>query len=124
MDLIRCIGEPKEKNITQLTIYKKMTDTEKEIAQLEKEIENRAKRIQALKKVAKRDGIKPLADYSVEEKIRFFDKTYQLAEDHLADVEKGQAGEDDEHWFFEHSIAILNLDNSRKLWDYYNSVNK
>jgi hypothetical protein len=60
----------------------------------------------------------PLGDYSTEDKIKFFDKMYKFANDHVEEVKREKYKDDDtDHWFFEEGFKILNLKDSKSLWN-------
>ena len=64
-----------------------------------------------------------LTDYTVEEKIKFFDDMYKLALDTIKEEkESGYHNEDTDNWFYEQGFAILNLRDTKALWKYKNSL--
>ncbi|MFW6225770.1 MAG: hypothetical protein ACOC3V_02270 [bacterium] len=90
---------------------------------LKEDILRKQKELEQIEKLE--DGcIIPVEDYTDEEKINYFDKTYAFAKQMLTDLENsGYSNEDNEHYAFEHVVEILNIKNKRKLWDYWNSIN-
>lgn len=50
---------------------------------------------------------------------------YKLANDHIEKFKKDPYMDDDtKQWFFEQGFQILNLKDSKSLWNYYNSLHK
>ncbi len=100
-----------------------MTEKEK----LEKQIldaKNKLAELENAEKNSKRnDAIKPLSEYSDQEKIDFFDKLYESAASELNDLEQtGFSDEDNDHYAWENYIEIL-ARNKNKFWKYWNSIN-
>lgn len=96
--------------------------SDNKIQRLQEEIEQKQKEIEMLKKVAE-SAIKPLEEYSIADKIKFFDSIYASALSMIKKVEEGgYADEDDEHYLFEGAFSILNIGNTKSLWKYYNSL--
>jgi hypothetical protein len=60
------------------------------------------------------DAVIELADYTTEDKVKFFDSMYKLASEHLKSAENGRVDDDDTHWFFEEGFGILNLKDKKK----------
>ena len=68
-------------------------------------------------------GIVELSDYTDEQKINFFDKYYNMARMSVKSLEdNGYSDKDEEHWFFEEGMQILNIDDKNALWKYINSL--
>jgi hypothetical protein len=96
-----------------------MTEKEK----LEKQIldaKNKLAELENAEKISNRnETIKPLSEYSDQEKIDFFDKLYESAESELKDLEK--TGYTDKQYAWESYITILARDKN-KFWKYWNSI--
>lgn len=91
---------------------------------LEEEINSRREELEKLSIVEEVPVIE-LSDYTTEDKVKFFDKMYQLSLDTLTRAEEsGYKSEDTDYWFFEQGFTILNLKNTKKLWEYYNKINR
>lgn len=70
-----------------------------------------------------KSSVVPIEKYTVEDKIKYFDKTYEFAKSMLEEVEKNSyLREDNEHYAFEHVVEILNIENKKSIWDYWNSL--
>lgn len=68
-------------------------------------------------------GIVALEDYTVEQKIEFFDSLYNSALSHVKEVEaEGWVDEDAAHYMFEDVMSILNIEDTKAVWNYYNSL--
>ena len=68
-------------------------------------------------------AIKKLEEYTDKEKIKFFDIMYKNANDELSELEKdGYSNDDNPAYAWEAYIEILSR-NTRKFWDYWNSLN-
>ncbi len=68
-------------------------------------------------------GIVELSDYTDVRKIEFFDKLYQMSLSTVKSMEDtGFSDEDDEHWFYEMGMSVLNLDDTKALWKYINTL--
>lgn len=88
---------------------------------LEEEILKKKKEMEDLD--GEESPIVDLSDYSIEEKVKFFDKIYKMALDHLNETEEERYKNDDtDHWFFEEGFAILNLKDKKKLFNFYNKL--
>jgi len=91
---------------------------------LKNEIAEKKARIKEIEEEEKRlnihSAIKKLEDYTIQEKIDFFDKMYSNAESELKDHQDG-AGDADEHYAWEAYIQILAKDRE-KFWNYWNSL--
>jgi 3-oxoacyl-(acyl-carrier-protein) synthase len=62
-------------------------------------------------------------EYTDTQKIQFFDKFYEMALDTVKAMEDtGISDDDDEHWFYEMGMSILNLEDTDKLWKYINTL--
>lgn len=103
-----------------------MTPKEK----LQKDIEDAKKKLAELEQLektselnnAKNKAIKTLDEYSVDEKIKFFDKMYKSAKEELEHLEKeGWTDEDNDHYAWEAYIEIL-AKNNKDFWKYWNSL--
>ena len=67
----------------------------------------------------------PLSEYSVSDKVKFFDNFYNFANQHVEEVKKNKwKDEDTTQWFYEEGMKILNLKDNNSLWKYYNSLSK
>jgi hypothetical protein len=77
-----------------------------------------------LKEKNETDSIIGLGDYTVEDKIDYFDKTYNFAISLLDSLKKREMDEDDAHYSYEHIMDILNTKDRKKLWKYINSFNR
>ena len=71
-----------------------------------------------LNELSKDDCIKKLSDYSVDEKIEFFDKIYSSA---YNDLYADEYDDDNEHYMWEFCMGILAKD-KREFWKYYNEL--
>jgi len=94
---------------------------------IKKEIEEARKRLQLLeereKLSTKNTIIKQLEEYTIEEKVKWFNKMYKNAEEELIELEtKGYSDEDNEHYCWENYIEVL-AKNNKKFWNYWNSFN-
>lgn len=70
----------------------------------------------------RRDAIKSLNEFTVEEKVEFFDKLYKLAESDLLEAEEqGNIEYIDNTYGFEAYIEIL-ARKKDKFWEYWNSI--
>lgn len=68
------------------------------------------------------DAIKSLDEFTVEDKVKFFDNMYKLAEKDLKDAEENCSTESiDDNYGFEAYIEILARDKDR-FWSYWNSI--
>lgn len=68
-------------------------------------------------------GIIKLEDYTDEQKINFFDSLYKMASDVIKETEEnGYYNEDNEYWFYEMGMSVLNLNDNDKLWKYIRSL--
>jgi len=68
-------------------------------------------------------GIVALEDYTDEQKIKFFDSLYESALSHIKEVEvEGWVDEDAAQYMFEDVMSILNIEDTRAMWNYYNSL--
>lgn len=92
---------------------------------LEAELAQKQAELQALNNQEREasNAIVPLENYTDEQKIKFFDELYTSAHSHLKEVEaEGWVDEDATHYMFEDTMKILNIENSRAMWNYYNSL--
>ena len=88
---------------------------------LEAELAQKMAELAALEDVE--TGIVALEDYTVEQKIEFFDSLYNSALSHLKEVEEeGWVDEDAAHYMFEDVMSILNIEDTKAVWNYYNSL--
>lgn len=88
---------------------------------LEAELAQKMAELAALEDVE--TGIVALEDYTVEQKIEFFDSLYNSALSHVKEVEKeGWVDEDAAHYMFEDVMSILNIKDTKAVWNYYNSL--
>lgn len=91
---------------------------------LEEEINKKREELEKLSIVEEVPVIE-LSDYTTEEKVKFFDEMYKLSLDTLNRAEEsGYKSEDTDYWFFEQGFGILNLKNTKKLWNYYNNIDR
>ena len=68
-------------------------------------------------------GIVALEDYTVEQKVKFFDNLYNSTLSHVKEVEaEGWVDEDTAQYMFEDVMSILNIEDTRAMWNYYNSL--
>lgn len=99
--------------------------TEKEI--LQAQIEEAQKRLQELEKqektIIKSESIKELSEYTTEEKVKWFDETYEMAREEFSIVGTEDYCEDNDNdqYAWEHYMEILARD-KRIFWKYYNSL--
>ena len=92
------------------------------ISQLEKEIAEKQKLIRQLKKTSKSEAIKELSEYTVEEKVKFFDDTYASALSMLNQKENDEIGDEVETQYdWEANMELLAKDHD-KFWKYWNSL--
>jgi hypothetical protein len=75
-----------------------------------------------LEKLETTSTVVKAADYSVEEKIAYFDTLHQMALDHLTEIEAGREDDDDEHYMYEAVVVMLNLKNQKSVWEYINQL--
>lgn len=88
---------------------------------LEAELAQKMAELAALEDVE--TGIVALEDYTVEQKVEFFDSLYNSALSHVKEVEaEGWVDEDASEYMFEDVMAILNIENTKAMWNYYNSL--
>ena len=96
-----------------------MTLSKKE--RLEAELAAKQAALAALEDVE--TGIVALEDYTDEQKIKFFDSLYNSALSHIKEVEvEGWVDEDAAQYMFEDVMSILNIEDTRAMWNYYNSL--
>lgn len=96
-----------------------MTLSKKE--RLEAELAAKQAELAALEDVE--TGIFALEDYTDEQKIKFFDSLYNSALSHIKEVEvEGWVDEDAAQYMFEDVMSILNIEDTRAMWNYYNSL--
>ena len=88
---------------------------------LEAELAQKMAELAALEDVE--TGIVALEDYTVEQKVEFFDSLYNSALSHVKEVEaEGWVDEDAAHYMFEDVMSILNIEDTKAVWNYYNSL--
>jgi hypothetical protein len=88
---------------------------------LEAELAQKMAELAALEDVE--TGIVALEDYTIEQKVKFFDSLYNSALSHVKEVEaEGWVDEDAEHYMFEDVMSILNIEDTEAVWNYYNSL--
>ena len=88
---------------------------------LEAELAHKMAELAALEDVE--TGIVALEDYTVEQKVKFFDSLYNSALSHVKEVEaEGWVDEDAAHYMFEDVMSILNIKDTKAVWNYYNSL--
>jgi hypothetical protein len=88
---------------------------------LEAELAEKMAELAALEDVE--TGIVALEDYTVEQKVKFFDSLYNSALSHVKEVEaEGWVDEDAQHYMFEDVMSILNIEDTKAVWNYYNSL--
>lgn len=88
---------------------------------LEAELAQKMAELAALEDVE--TGIVALEDYTVEQKVKFFDSLYNSALSHVKEVEaEGWVDEDAAHYMFEDVMSILNIEDTKAVWNYYNSL--
>jgi hypothetical protein len=88
---------------------------------LEAELVQKMAELAALEDVE--TGIFALEDYTVEQKVEFFDSLYNSALSHVKEVEaEGWVDEDTPQYMFEDVMSILNIEDSKAMWKYYNSL--
>ena len=96
-----------------------------DIKKLQKEIEEKQALLEKLQKqeVENKPIIK-LEDYSNADKIAYFDRLYKFANSILNKAENGERHDDndDEHWAYEEVMLILNINNNRDFWKYFNTL--
>ena len=96
-----------------------MTLSKKE--RLEAELVQKMAEFAALENVE--TGIVELEDYTVEQKVKFFDSLYNSALSHVKEVEaEGWLDEDASQYMFEDVMSILNIEDNKTFWEYYNSL--
>lgn len=95
--------------------------------ELRKEIEDKNKELALLveqeAKGLRNMAIKPLSNFTVEEKVEFFDKQYNnVVEHYLKPVEdRGYHYEEDEHYAWEEFMETVARDKD-SFWKYFNSL--
>ena len=88
---------------------------------LEAELAQKMAELAALEDVE--TGIVALEDYTVEQKVKFFDSLYNSALSHVKEVEaEGWVDEDAAQYMFEDVMSILNIEDTKAMWNYYNSL--
>ena len=88
---------------------------------LEAELAQKMAELAALEDVE--TGIVALEDYTVEQKVKFFDSLYNSALSHVKEVEaEGWVDEDAAQYMFEDVMSILNIEDTKAVWNYYNSL--
>ncbi len=88
---------------------------------LEAELAQKMVELAALEDVE--TGIVALEDYTVEQKVKFFDSLYKSANSHIKEVEtEGWIDEDASQYMFEDCMKILNIEDPKAMWNYYNSL--
>lgn len=88
---------------------------------LEAELAQKMAELAALEDVE--TGIVALEDYTVEQKVKFFDSLYNSALSHVKEVEaEGWVDEDASEYMFEDVMSILNIEDTKAVWNYYNSL--
>jgi len=87
---------------------------------LEAELAQKMTELVALEDVE--TGIVALEDYTVEQKIEFFDSLYNSALSHLKEVEEEGCVDGDVAHMFEDVMSILNIEDTKAVWNYYNSL--
>lgn len=88
---------------------------------LEAELKEKMEQLAKLENIE--SGIVPLVSYTIEQKVAFFDNLYKSAESHIKEVEsEGYVDEDVAHYMFEDCMRILNIEDSKAMWNYYNSL--
>jgi hypothetical protein len=88
---------------------------------LEAELAQKMAELAALEDVE--TGIVALEDYTIEQKVKFFDSLYNSALSHVKEVEaEGWVDEDAQHYMFEDVMSILNIEDTKAVWNYYNSL--
>lgn len=97
----------------------KLEEIKREIELRKAELEN----LELLEKISNRDlAIKDLSEFTVEDKVKWFDKTYQYVLNDLIELEtKGYIDEDSDVYLSEEVRVILARDN-KKYWKYSNSL--
>jgi len=93
-----------------------------------KEIEEKKKELLELEKKekldARKNAIKDLSEFTIEEKVTIFDKMYKSAESSLEQsIKDGYHNEDNMHYGGEEYFEIL-ARNEKDFWDFYNSIEK
>lgn len=86
---------------------------------LEAELAQKMAELAALEDVE--TGIVALEDYTVEQKIEFFDSLYNSALSHLKEVEE-EGFVNVAQYMFEDVMSILNIEDTKAVWNYYNSL--
>jgi len=95
--------------------------------QLRKEIEEKKQQLAQLEAEEangfRNEAIKPLSEFSLQDKVEFFDKQYNnVTEHYLKPVEdKGYQNEDDDHYAWEEFMETVAKDKG-SFWKYYNSL--
>lgn len=100
---------------------------QQKIDELNEEIEKKRMELEELKSqflMQKRIKIvRPLEDYTVEEKVKFFDDLYARAIEELDHVEEhSEQMKDGNYYMWKRVMSILEYDGkSQEFWDYYNN---
>lgn len=70
-----------------------------------------------------KSAITPLEDYTDEQKIDFFDALYKMSEDVVKEMENtGFSNDDEQNWFYEMGMSVLNLKDTAAMWKYINTL--
>jgi hypothetical protein len=70
-----------------------------------------------------KSAIIPLEDYTDEQKIDFFDALYKMSEDVVKEMENtGFSNDDEQNWFYEMGMSVLNLKDTAAMWKYINTL--
>lgn len=94
--------------------------------EIEREILEKQEELRKLKEIRKNStrsrAVKELEEYSIEEKVEFFDKMHRYAINELGELERGEYCEDNDndHYGWEELMKIIARD-EKSFLDYYNS---
>lgn len=130
-DLERIGGNSAEfTDIYELVVvkYSKEENMEKQsrIDEVKAEIERKKRELESLEKSLSMDkrrmAIKDLSEFSDEEKIKQFDKIYNIALSVVEEAEEnGYVDEDTDHYVYEDVMGIIARDR-QEFWKYFNSL--
>jgi len=98
--------------------------------EIEREILEKQEELRKLKEIRKNStrskAVKELEEYSIEDKVKFFDKMHRYAINELGELERGgeySEDNDNDHYGWEELMKIIARD-KKTFWDYYNSLTK
>ena len=91
--------------------------------QLANEIAEKTKRLQEMEQDPTTAPIIEASDYTVEEKVKYFDQLHRSAMSIVKDTEEnGWENEDNAMYVYEDFLKILNLKNPTEFYKYYKTL--